>query len=579
MSTTSVTDTQRGDECTHPRHPLGTRAKVLLTSVFGPYAQDDEFGSRTINPMELYHNQVTRVQGPFSLRMFHGSWGLEFILANIEAPCTMLDFPTRERFIDEISRNYYDIIGISSIMVNLLKVREMCRLIRKYQPKATIVIGGHIANVADLDSEIDADHIVRGEGVQWFCRFLGQEVPTLYRHPLIVSGFGARSLGIKGQEKTGEVAATLIPSVGCPMGCDFCSTSAMFGGKGKCFHFYESGEQLFDIMCQLEEALQVQSFFVMDENFLLNRKRALRLLELMEQNDKAWTLYVFSSAHALRLYTIDQLVRLGISWVWMGLEGKDSEYSKLHGIDTFELVSELQSHGIHVLGSTIIGLDSHTPENIADVIEWAVRHNTDFHQFMLHTAIYGTPLHAKMSEMGLLKDRKHLPIADMHGQDRFNHWHPHIHDGVEADLLLQAFQSDFEVNGPSLVRITRTSLAGWKRYRRHPDLRVRRRHAQEAKQLPTQFAAIVWACKKYYRRRKFVMHHKMSEVLLDLRRNFGFKSWFFSTVGGRYVYWMMKREQRRLARGWTYEPPMFLKRNFGPLRKRCRWVTPRVLTA
>lgn len=47
-------------------HPLGTRAKVLLSSVFGPYAQDDEYGSRTINPMELYQNQVTRVQGAFS---------------------------------------------------------------------------------------------------------------------------------------------------------------------------------------------------------------------------------------------------------------------------------------------------------------------------------------------------------------------------------------------------------------------------------------------------------------------------------------------------------------------------------
>ncbi len=40
---------------THPVHRLGSRALVLLTSVFGPYAQDDEYGSRAINPMELYH--------------------------------------------------------------------------------------------------------------------------------------------------------------------------------------------------------------------------------------------------------------------------------------------------------------------------------------------------------------------------------------------------------------------------------------------------------------------------------------------------------------------------------------------
>jgi len=62
-----------------PVHRLGTRTRVLLTSVFGPYAQDDEYGSRAINPMELYQNQVTREQGPFSLRMFHRSWGLMLI--------------------------------------------------------------------------------------------------------------------------------------------------------------------------------------------------------------------------------------------------------------------------------------------------------------------------------------------------------------------------------------------------------------------------------------------------------------------------------------------------------------------
>ena len=72
-------------------HPLGSRAKVLLSSVFGPYAQDDQYGSRAMNPMELYHNQVTREQGPFSLRMFHRSWGLMLIQANMDAPCTLLD--------------------------------------------------------------------------------------------------------------------------------------------------------------------------------------------------------------------------------------------------------------------------------------------------------------------------------------------------------------------------------------------------------------------------------------------------------------------------------------------------------
>src|SRR5438309_654168 len=103
-------------------HPKRTRARVLLSSVFGPYAQDDEFGSRSINPMELYHNQVTRGQGSFSLRMFHRSWGIMLIQANISAPCTVLDFPTREAFARELMEGRYDVVGISAIIVNVKKV-------------------------------------------------------------------------------------------------------------------------------------------------------------------------------------------------------------------------------------------------------------------------------------------------------------------------------------------------------------------------------------------------------------------------------------------------------------------------
>src|SRR5512137_2442475 len=155
------------DQSANPVHPLGARARILLTSVFGPYAQDDEYGSRSINPMELYQNQVTRVQGGFSLRMFHRSFGLMMIQNNIEAPCTLLDFPSLGGFTEEISGNTYDVVGISAILPNVGKVKKMCELIRKHQPQATIIIGGHITNKEGLESLIDVDLIVRGEGIRW----------------------------------------------------------------------------------------------------------------------------------------------------------------------------------------------------------------------------------------------------------------------------------------------------------------------------------------------------------------------------------------------------------------------------
>jgi radical SAM superfamily enzyme YgiQ (UPF0313 family) len=539
-----------------PTHPLGSRARVLLTSVFGPYALDDEYGSRKINPMELYHNQVTRVQGPFSLRMFHRSWGIMLIQANIDAPSTLLDFPDLDRFIQEITTHKYDIVGITSIIPNIGKVRKMCELIREHLPAATIVVGGHVANRPDLDERVDADHIVKGEGVRWMRRFLGEDESRPIKHPRILSGIGARIMGVGQPDKSGQVAATLIPSVGCPMGCNFCSTSSMFGGKGRCVHFYETGDELFDVMCELERDMKVRSFFVMDENFLMHRKRALRLLALMTEHGKSWSLYVFSSANVLGLYTMEQLVRLGISWVWMGLEGKDSQYTKLTDSDTHGLVRTLQSHGIRVLGSTIIGLEEHTPGNIDRAIAHAVSHVTDFHQFMLYTPIPGTPLHAQHKAAGTLLPPGELDDADTHGQYRFNYRHKHITSGQETELLLRAFRRDFDVNGPSIIRLTRTLLKGWKRYKNHADRAVRERFAWETRDLALAYAGVLWATRRWFRNNP-MLKRKITRILRDLYKECGIKSRLAAPLVGRYIAHKLAKEDRRLRTGWTYEPPTF----------------------
>ncbi|MEJ2659127.1 MAG: cobalamin-dependent protein [Desulfobacteraceae bacterium] len=557
----------------HCRHPKKNRARVLLTSVFGPYAQDDPYGSRKINPMELYHNQVTRFQGAFSLRMFHRSFGLMLIQSNIDAPCALLDFPTMERFVAEIRDNNYDIVGISGIMPNIGKVIKMCALVRAHQPNAVIVIGGHVTNKENIHLLVDADHIVKGDGVAWFRRYLGQDPQAPVRHPLVYSGFGTRIMGLRLKDKPDDTAAILIPSVGCPVGCNFCSTSALFGGKGHFINFYQTGDALFEIMTGLERRLKVNSFFILDENFLLHRKRALRLLELMQATGKSWSLYLFSSARVLQSYTMEQLIGLGVSWVWMGLEGKQSQYAKLKNVDAHALVRRLQSNGIRVLGSSILGLENHRPEDMPRIIEEAVNYNTDFHQFMLYTPNDGTPLHARHKAAGSLLEESEFSPADAHGQYRFNYRHPHIPAGMEERFLRDAFDRDFAVNGPSIARLVRTQLTGWLKYRRHPDRRIRRRFEQEAKPLGTTYSGAVWASRRWYDR-DHPMADKMDKLLKDLYKAFGLKARLCAPVVGRYLGVTMRREERRLANGWTYEPQTHYEKTTPVLTRAAATVHP-----
>ncbi len=539
-------------------HPKGTQARVLLSSVFGPYAQDDDFGSRAINPMELYHNQVTKVQGAFSLRMFHRSWGLMMIQENISAPTTVLDFPTREDFERELATQHYDIVGISSIIVNLGKVREMCRIVRRLAPGAKIVVGGHVAAIPGLDKLIDADHIVRGEGISWMRQYLGEDAGAPIRHPHIVSGFGLRVMGLRIPNFKDSAAATIIPSVGCPMGCNFCTTSAFFGGKGKSLDFYSTGRELFDVMCEMESSLHARSFFIMDENFLLNRDRAMELLGYMQKESKPWAFYVFSSANAIQRYSMEELVQLGISWIWMGLESPRSSYAKLKGTDTVKLTRELRGHGIKLLGSTIVGLEHHTPENIGREIEYAVSHDTDFHQFMLYTPVPGTPLHAEMVEQNrMLTD---VDLADIHGQFKFNFKHEAISRDDSKKFLDSAFQLDFDTNGPSLYRIWRTTLDGWTRYKNHPDLRVRDRFKWETRQLTTAASACLWAMERRFRKSNEALSNRIRTLRLDIGEEFGLLTRIVAALAGPLVLWTLRRETKRLARGKTYEPPTVIER-------------------
>ena len=222
------------------------------------------------------------------------------------------------------------------------------------------------------------------------------------------------------------------------MGCNFCTTSEFFGGKGKFVNFFERGEDLFRVMCETERRLGARAFFMMDENFLLYRKRALELLDLMKAHGKAWSLYVFSSANAVRKYDVRQLVELGIEWIWLGLESASAGYQKLKGTDTRALASELQSHGIRVHGSTIIGLEHHTPDNIDAEIAHAVSHETVFHQFMLYTPVPGTPLYREVKAEGrLLED---VDLADIHGQHKFNFTHAAISRDESKTFLDRAFR-------------------------------------------------------------------------------------------------------------------------------------------
>ena len=214
-------------------HPKGSRARVLLSSVFGPYAQDDEFGSRAINPMELYHNQVTKAQGSFSLRRFHRSWGILMIQENISAPCAVLDFPTREAFARELTgqrlRHRRHLLDHRERGQGARDVPHGAGAFARAPPSWWAATWRPFPASSDI---LDADHIVKGDGIAWMREYLGEDVTAPIRHPALSSGFGLRVMGVKIPDSA-DASATIIASMGCPHGLQLLHHFGVFRRQGE----------------------------------------------------------------------------------------------------------------------------------------------------------------------------------------------------------------------------------------------------------------------------------------------------------------------------------------------------------
>jgi radical SAM superfamily enzyme YgiQ (UPF0313 family) len=443
--------------------------KILLSGVFGPFGVDDEFG-RKENVMELFHNQVTKAQDIASLRFHHRSFGLYFLAENVKAPATVLDFPTRERFIAELRRQRYDAVGISSIAPNLVKAREMARLVREIQPDAEIILGGHVAAVEEVEKYVDCDHVVRGEGLLWLRRYLGEDPGAPIKHPIVPSAEHKRVFGIPAP----GVCGLLIPGVGCVNGCRFCATSHFFDRNYTAY--FASGEALYKEACRVGDALGTEEFFVMDENFLKDTKRAHELLACMQRDDRLLKFLVFSSAEAIEAFGVENLARLGVEFLWLGAESKHETYAKNTGRDLRALVRDLRNHGINVLVSGILFLEHHTPDNIDEDIQYLIELEGVYTQFMMFTPLPQTRLYLDYKERGLIDFD--LPYEEWHGQHVLNFRHPAFSKEDSKRILNRAFQAEFDQLSSSMVRMFDTAMRGYRTLSASPDAWLRRRGDQ-----------------------------------------------------------------------------------------------------
>ena len=439
--------------------------KVLLTTVCGPFGINTDDCTEHIMP-ELFHAQVTRSQKIFSIRSTYISYGLEYIAKNIKTPTTVLQYPTMKEFTRELKKGY-DYVGISFVIATFEKVKKMVQQVRDVAPDAKIILGGYGTVLPECEAY--ADHICREEGVGFMRRLLSEvhdDSPPLH----VVYPTRGKIFGFPAMK-----GAVVLAGLGCPHGCEFCCTSHFHGRKH--IPLLKTGEDIYREIRRVHKTLGSVKLpiGIIEEDFLMQKQRAQEYLDcVLKDQGEPINISCFASAYSISQWDPEDLVRMGIQTLWIGVESREAPYAKLKGIDVKKIFDTLHANGINTLASLILGHDFHTTEKVWDDFEYLMSMKPTLSQFLIMGPTCNTPLFERLQKEGRLLDVPYPHYDGFHLLFR----HPHITKEQMEQLIIKVYEEEFKRLGPSAVRFVERHLQGYLRFKDSPDPLLRKRAEQ-----------------------------------------------------------------------------------------------------
>ena len=204
-------------------------------------------------------------------------------------------------------------------------------------------------------------------------------------------------------------------SRGCPFDCEFCDIIKLYGRVPRT----KSPEQVVEELESLYRLGWRGPVFLVDDNFIGNKRDALKLLPAIAEWQKArgypFTLITEASANlALMDAMMDAMIEAGFDSVFVGIETpnpeallktkKSQNTSKTEENYLHHAVRKIQQRGMQVQGGFILGLDS-DDEGVFDAqIEFIQATGIPVAPIYLLTAIKGTDMYERLKSENRLME-------------------------------------------------------------------------------------------------------------------------------------------------------------------------------
>jgi radical SAM superfamily enzyme YgiQ (UPF0313 family) len=297
------------------------------------------------------------------------------------------------------------ISGMHAQHQHLIAIVDRCRALG-----LRTVVGGPIASSMSA-AALKADHVVIGEAeslIADLARDLaaGRAQPIYQaaeRPAMNISPLPDLSLIKMNRYST----MTVQYSRGCPFNCEFCDIIEIYGRQPRT----KAVAQVLAELDQLQQAGWRDAVFIVDDNFIGNKKRAKEMLAAMAEWGSTHA-YPFRFITEASLNLADDLDLLQLmkdarfTSVFLGIETPDElsliANNKMQNTrrDMLDSIERIQRYGIEVMGGFILGFDTDREDVFDRMVEFIQKSAIPLAMVGLLQAMPGTQLFRRLRSEG-----------------------------------------------------------------------------------------------------------------------------------------------------------------------------------
>ena len=303
-----------------------------------------------------------------------------------------------------------DIVGITGFVIHKRRMFELAEAFRRRGK--LVVAGGPFATLCPEEFHDRVDVLFVGEAEytwprfvrdyeagHWQAEYRQEEKPSMLDSPLprfdLLKVDRYRSMAIQFAR-------------GCPFNCEFCDIIVMYGRRPRT-------KSTAQVLAEVEaiHRLGVANIFVVDDNFIGNKKEAKELLRALAawQEARHYPLE-FMTEVSLNVAQDDELLALmkqaHFTTIFVGIESPRAasllETNKTQNTreDIVTSVHRIQAVGIEVMAGMIVGFDHDDPSIFEEQFQFIQQARIPISMTGMLNAVPKTPLHARLKAAGRL---------------------------------------------------------------------------------------------------------------------------------------------------------------------------------